>query len=79
MNAPPPRRAGMSAAASILLVVGIVAIVGAGAVLAGYLWLRREVTRKVYDILDSGEVVFTDGGPPVLVSPPSVKAALAGP
>ncbi len=70
---PPPQKQGMSTLAKVLLVFGVLAMLGIGTCAAGAFWLKGKATEVAESLADGG------GGSIVLVSPPEVKAALAGP
>jgi hypothetical protein len=62
----------MSPLTIILIVVGLVLVGALGTCAAGVFWVKREATKLETEIAEGGAVI-------VMVSPPSVKEALAGP
>ena len=67
---PIPPKKGMSGLMIALIVIGVIAVIGLGTCAVGVFFVQREATKMVADINDGGMV---------LVSPPAVTAALAGP
>ena len=63
----PPKKQGMSPIAIVLIILGSLFLLGVGTCAAGAFWLKGKAEALV------------DGGGLVLVSPPEVKSALAGP
>ena len=71
MNTPPspPQKKGLSGLAIALIIIGVVAVLGLGTCVAGVFYVKAKA-EKFADSIDGGAVV--------LVSPPEVKAELAG-
>jgi len=63
----------MSTLAKVLIAIGVVAVLGFGACVGAGFFLVNKAGDMVHDLADGG------GKTLVLVSPPEVKAALAGP
>lgn len=63
----------MSTLAKVLIVIGVVALLGVGTCVGAGFFLVNKASDVVADLADGG------GKTLVLVSPPEVKAALAGP
>lgn len=72
MNSPPaaPQKKGLSGLAIALIIIGVVAVLGLGTCVAGMFYVKAKA-EKFADSLDGGGLI--------LVSPPEVKAELAGP
>jgi len=68
---PPPKK-GMSTLAIVLMVLGGIFLLGLGTCVAGAFWLKNKTEGVMSELADGG-------GGIILVSPPAVKAELAGP
>jgi hypothetical protein len=71
VNTPPatPQKKGLSGLAIALIIIGVVAVLGLGTCVAGVFYVKAKAEKLADSI---------DGGGLVLVSPPEVKAELAG-
>jgi hypothetical protein len=67
---PPPKK-GIGTLGIVLIVIGIVAVVGIGACVGIAFWVKGKAEGIAAEV--------ADGGALIAVSPPDVKAALAGP
>ena len=66
----PPQKKGMSTLSIVLIVIGVLVVLVLGTCAAGAIALQREAKKITDDMGDGGLM---------LVSPPEVKSALAGP